>query len=116
MSIELYEILKKADALSASDIHLSSGNYPALRVDGKIIFIGESILTNDEIDDIIKKCLPVYKYDEYKENKDIDSAYEIKGFCRYRINAFYNTNGAGIAFRPIRTVIRSFHSLHCLIR
>lgn len=111
MSFDIQELFKKAAQLNASDIHLSAGNYPALRVNGSITFMGSSMLTAEDTERIIKLFLPEDKYREFKSSGEVDSALVIDSVGRYRMNVYRNINGSAAALRPIKANIPTLKEL-----
>ena len=70
----------------ASDLHLISGQAPALRIRGDMERIKYKILDNDELKAMLYEIAPEPKIKEFEETGDIDFGYEIPGIARYRSN------------------------------
>ncbi len=85
----------------ASDLHLVSGQPPALRIRGEMERIKYKILDNDELKAMLYEIAPEPKIKEFEETGDIDFGYEISGIARYRSNFFMQKNGCGAVFRQI---------------
>ncbi len=85
----------------ASDLHLVSGQPPALRIRGEMERIKYKILDNDELKAMLYEIAPEPKIKEFEETGDIDFGYEIPGIARYRSNFFMQKNGCGAVFRQI---------------
>lgn len=100
--MNFYDMVKYAVEQNASDIHLASGNYPALRIDGNIILY-DSPLTKEAVDAIAKLCLPEEKYAEYEETGDVDCAVNLADSGRFRVNVFRQNKGTSIVLRTINS-------------
>ena len=72
--MNFYEMLAHAVSANASDIHLASGNLPAVRIDGIIHPLGQEALTPEQVDGIAKLCLPPEKYQDFLAAGDADCA------------------------------------------
>jgi twitching motility protein PilT len=85
----------------ASDLHLISGQQPALRIRGDIERIKYDVLTNDSLKVLLYEITPEYKIKNFEETGDVDFAYEVPTLARYRVNYFRQKNGIGAVFREI---------------
>jgi twitching motility protein PilT len=85
----------------ASDLHLVSGQQPAIRIRGEIERIKYDKLTNEEIKVLLYEITPEHKIKQFEETGDIDFAYEVPSLARYRANYFQQKNGMGAVFREI---------------
>jgi twitching motility protein PilT len=86
---------------NASDLHLVSGQQPALRIRGEIERIKYDVLTNDALKVLLYEITPEHKIKQFEETGDVDFAYEIPGLARYRANYFQQKYGVGAVFREI---------------
>ena len=86
---------------SASDLHLVSGQPPALRIRGDMERIKYKVLENDSLKAMLYEIAPEHKIKQFEETGDIDFGYEIPGIARYRSNFFMQRNGVGAVFRQI---------------
>ncbi|MGA9110885.1 MAG: type IV pilus twitching motility protein PilT [Smithella sp.] len=91
----------------ASDLHLISGQQPAIRIRGDIERIKYDILTNDALKVLLYEITPEHKIKFFEETGDVDFAYEVPGLARYRVNYFQQKNGIGAVFREIPDKILS---------
>ena len=99
--VDLEKILSAAVENRASDVHLSSGNAPAFRIDGKIQPLTGKVLTAEDVDFLLQSCLAKEQYEEFCSCSDFDCASELYGLGRFRINGFRQINGTSIAMRLI---------------
>ena len=85
----------------ASDLHLVSGQPPALRIRGDMERIKYKVLENDSLKAMLYEIAPEHKIKQFEETGDVDFGYEIPGIARYRSNFFMQRNGVGAVFRQI---------------
>lgn len=95
----------------ASDLHLVSGQQPALRVRGEMERIKYNPLDNDELKAMLYEITPEHKIKQFEETGDVDFAYEIPNLARYRANFFQQKYGVAAAFREIPSKILSVQEL-----
>ncbi|MGD9081161.1 MAG: PilT/PilU family type 4a pilus ATPase, partial [Desulfobacterales bacterium] len=95
----------------ASDLHLASGQPPALRIRGDIERIKYKVLDSDDLRAMLYEIAPEHKIKTFEESGDIDFAYEIPGLARYRANFFMQRNGVGAVFREIPSTIMTAEQL-----
>jgi twitching motility protein PilT len=92
----------------ASDLHLSSGNAPMLRVNGELHRIDFPPLESDPLKSMLYEISPEYKIKQYEETGDVDFGYEIPNVSRFRVNFFNQKNGCAAVFRQIPSKVLSF--------
>ena len=86
----------------ASDLHLSSGVAPVIRVDGEIRFLNDrGAYTSDGIEKLLTPIMPGDVRERFKATRDADLAYEIPGVSRFRVNVFEDRKGVGTVVRQI---------------
>ena len=95
----------------ASDLHLVSGQPPALRIRGDMERIKYKVLDNDELKAMLYEIAPDTKIKQFEETGDIDFGYEIPGVARYRSNFFMQKNGCAAVFRQIPEEIMTAEQL-----
>src|SRR6266571_2729386 len=78
---------------SASDLHLSSGNPPILRIRGELQRVDFPPLENDALKAMLYEITPEYKIKVFEETGDVDFGYEIPNISRFRANFFNKKNG-----------------------
>jgi twitching motility protein PilT len=89
----------------ASDLHLSSGQQPAIRLHGDIERIKYDTLTSDKLRGLLYEITSQEKIKVFEETGDVDFGYEIPGLARYRANYFMQKNGISAVFREIPSEI-----------
>ena len=85
----------------ASDLHLVSGQPPALRLTGEMERIKYKVLENDDLKSMLYEIAPEDKVKVFEETGDVDFGYEIPGMARYRANFFMQKYGVAAVFRQI---------------
>jgi twitching motility protein PilT len=92
----------------ASDLHLSSGNPPMLRINGELHRVDYPPLESDALKVMLYEIAPEYKIKHFEETGDVDFGYEIPNISRFRANFFNQKNGIGAVFRQIPSRVLSF--------
>ena len=77
----------------ASDLHLSAGNNPMLRISGELHRVEHPPLDSDTLKAMIYEIAPEYKIKVFEETGDVDFGYEIPNISRFRANFFNQKNG-----------------------
>ncbi len=95
----------------ASDLHLVSGQQPALRLHGDIERIKYDRLTSDRLRGMLYEITSQEKIKVFEETGDVDFGYEIPGLARYRANYFMQKNGIAAVFREIPSNILTAEQL-----
>ena len=95
----------------ASDLHLSAGNQPMLRLSGVMERVKYKSLENDELKRMLYEIAPEEKIKVFEETGDVDFAYEIPRLSRYRANFFNQKWGISAVFRAIPTIIPTAEEL-----
>jgi len=95
----------------ASDLHLVSGQPPALRIRGEMERVKYKILNNDDLRKMLYEIAPEDKVKVFEETGDVDFGYEIPDLARYRANFFMQKNGVGAVFRQIPSEIMTAEQL-----
>src|SRR5688572_31186712 len=92
----------------ASDLHLTSGNNPMLRINGELHRVEHAPLDSDALKTMLYEIAPEYKIKTFEETGDVDFGYEIPNISRFRANFFNQKNGIGAVFRQIPSKVLSF--------
>jgi len=95
----------------ASDLHLVSGQPPALRINGEIERVKYQVLDDDKLKGMLYEIAPEDKVKVFEETGDVDFGYEIPGLARYRANFFMQKNGVAAVFREIPSEILTAEQL-----
>ena len=102
--MNITELLKFCIQQNGSDLHLSTGLPPILRVDGDIHRVNAPVLTPESMEQITKSILSEKGVEEFNNSKEADFSYEVPEVARFRVNAFYHSRGIGLVFRAISKV------------
>src|SRR5438876_10107369 len=92
----------------ASDLHLSAGNSPMLRINGELHRVDYPPLENDGLKAMLYEIAPDYKIKQYEETGNVDFGYEIPNVSRFRANFFNQKYGCAAVFRQIPSKVLSF--------
>src|SRR3990172_10421561 len=96
-----------------SDLHLSVGRSPILRIDGKLYPIsGENKLTAEEIEEAVKSVLNEEQWGRLQREKQVDFSIDMAGKARFRSNVYYQKGNLSAAFRMIPSKIRTLEELN----
>ncbi len=88
---------------AASDLHVSAGSRPALRVHGELRFFDdERSFSSSEVEALVRAIMPAPAAARFDAHRDTDFAYELPGVARFRINVFEDRKGVGIVVRQIQ--------------
>ncbi len=96
---------------NASDLHLSSGNPPIIRVHGTLKRLKADVLTSDNIRAMLYSIMTDEQRGEYEKNFEMDFAVAFGEKARFRVNAFMNRNGTAAVLRTIPSVIPTMQEL-----
>jgi twitching motility protein PilT len=102
---------KMVHDMGASDLHLSSGNQPIIRLHGDLERVKYKVLEHDELKRLLYEITPETKIKEFEEAGDIDFGYEVPGLARYRVNFFNQSRGVAAVFREIPSTILTVEQL-----
>lgn len=107
----LYDLLKIMIDKNASDLHISTGTPPRLRIDGKLAPLDRSELTPAETKALCYSILTDTQKHKFEENNELDLSFGMKGLSRFRANIFMQRGAVAGAFRMIPYNIRTFNEL-----
>jgi twitching motility protein PilT len=96
---------------NASDLHLSTGNQPMLRIHGDLVRIDSPPLESDDLKALVYEIAPETKIKVFEETGDVDFGYEYPGFARYRANFMNQKNGIAAVFRLIPSKVMTMEDL-----
>lgn len=109
--MNLDDLLAFAVKHNASDLHLSSGLPPMVRIDGDIRRIDLPTLAHQEVHDLVYDIMSDRQRKDFDEFFEIDFSFEIPNLARFRVNAFTQDRGAAAVFRVIPTKIMTLEDL-----
>ncbi len=113
MAVDIAQLLAFAVKNSASDLHLSAGVPPMIRVDGDMKRINMPALAHKEVHSMVYDIMNDKQRKAYEEFFETDFSFEIPKLARFRVNAFNQNRGAGAVFRTIPSLILTLDDLNC---
>ncbi len=111
--MDIAELLAFSVKHNASDLHLSAGLPPMIRVDGDIRRINVPVLDHKVVHELVYDIMNDKQRKDYEEFFEVDFSFEIPGLARFRVNAFNQDRGAAAVFRTIPSKILSLEELNC---
>ncbi len=105
------ELFRDMIARSASDLHLTMGEPPRLRLHGEMVTVDHPPLTPESMAAYLWPICPAKNRAEFEADHDTDFAYEVEGLARFRCNFFMDRTGMGAVFRQIPTQIPTMAEL-----
>ena len=109
--MDIADLLAFSAGHGASDLHLSAGVAPMLRVDGEMQRSGLPVLAPDQVRALVHSVMTQAQRSEFETGREADFSCEVAGLGRFRVNAFEQQRGAGAVFRSIAQAIPSLESL-----
>ena len=109
--MDIAELLAFTVKNKASDLHLSAGMPPMIRVDGDMKRINLPTLDDETVRKMIFDIMNDNQRKTYEENLEVDFSFEIPGVSRFRVNAFNQDRGPAAVFRTIPSVVLSLDDL-----
>ena len=109
--MDISELLAFAVKNKASDLHLSSGVPPMIRVHGDIRRINLPVLEHKDVHAMVYDIMNDGQRKFYEENLECDFSFSIPNLARFRVNAFVQQRGAGAVFRTIPSKVLSLEDL-----
>ena len=109
--MDIAQLLAFGVKQGASDLHLSAGLPPMIRVDGDIRRINVPEMDHKQVHDMLYDIMSDKQRKDYEEFLETDFSFEIPGLARFRVNAFNHNRGAGGVFRTIPSKILSLEQL-----
>src|SRR5882757_8642280 len=96
----------------ASDLHITSGSHPMVRVRGRLAPLDEyPVLDSTDTREVVYSILSNDQRQRLETDWQLDFAYAIPGHARFRVNAYFQRSAIGAAFRLIPAVIKSLEEL-----
>jgi twitching motility protein PilT len=107
----LHELLKIMLERKASDLHITTGSPPQIRVDGELVPLDHPPLTPVETKQLCYSILTDAQKHKFEEDNELDLSFGVKGLSRFRANIFMQRGAVAAAFRMIPFQIKTFHEL-----
>jgi len=111
MAVDVAQLLSFTVKNNASDLHLSGGVPPMIRVDGDIKRVNMPALTHKDVNSMVYDIMNDKQRKDYEEFLETDFSFEIPKLARFRVNAFNQNRGSAAVFRTIPSEILSLDDL-----
>ncbi len=111
--MDIADLLAFSVKNNASDLHLSAGLPPMIRVDGDVRRINLPALEHKQVHELIYDIMNDKQRRDYEEFLENDFSFELPGLARFRVNAFNQNRGAGAVFRTIPSKVLTLEQLDC---
>ena len=109
--IGMRELLEEMVEQGASDLHLTAGCRPSIRVDGEIVTTQFPVLTGDETRRLAYSILNEEQKKRFENDKELDLSFGVQGISRFRANVFQQRGVTAMAIRQIPYEIHTFEEL-----
>lgn len=109
--MDITELLAFSAKQGASDLHLSAGLPPMIRVDGDIRRINAPPLEHKDVHSMVYDIMNDKQRKDFEEFLETDFSFEVPGIARFRVNAFNQNRGAGAVFRTIPSKVLTMEDL-----
>jgi len=111
--MDITELLAFSVQHDASDLHLSTGTPPSIRVDGDVRKLNIPAFDAKDVNALVYDIMNDRQRKEYEENLEVDFSFEVPSLARFRVNAFNQNRGPAAVFRTIPSKILSLDDLGC---
>jgi twitching motility protein PilT len=109
--LEFERLLKKAIELNSSDLHITVGIPPTMRINGNLEPYGNEKLTPSDIKEYVNKVLDEEQYKRYNQIGEIDLSYSYQGMGRFRVNVFRQRGSDAMVLRIVAPQVPTLESL-----
>ena len=111
-TLSIDDLLRRVHDLDASDLHITPGATPVIRVRGQLERLRDQPeLTPEDTRELVYRILSTQQQKMLETKRSVDFAYSLPGVARFRVNAFFQRASVGAAFRRIPTEIKSLEEL-----
>ena len=111
--MDITELLAFSVQHNASDLHLSTGTPPSIRVDGDVRKLNIPAFDEKDVNALVYDIMNDRQRKDYEENFEVDFSFEVPNLARFRVNAFNQNRGPAAVFRTIPSKILSLEELGC---
>jgi len=111
--MDITQLLAFSVKNKASDLHLSSGLPPMIRVHGDVRRINVDPMSHKQVHGLVYDIMNDTQRKHYEDTLECDFSFEIQGLARFRVNAFNQNRGAAAVFRTIPSKILTLEQLNC---
>lgn len=111
-NLKIQQLFKLMVDSNASDLHITSGTSPGLRVHGEVIRVKTTPLSGEDTKRLIYQILTEDQKNEFEKKLELDFSFGIKGLARFRANVFNSKGAVAAVFRVIPSIIPDFKTLN----
>lgn len=111
MKEKIDHLLRSGYEQKASDIHITVGAPPVMRINGDLRRYGTDFITPDETEGMAKAMIPEKSWELFKAKGELDFSYGIPGISRFRVNAYHQRSCISLAIRIVPTRIPTLEEL-----
>lgn len=104
-------LLRAAFELKASDLHLSVGVPPVMRINGELKRYGKEVLTPADTEGMARAIIPETSWNTFKERGELDFSYGLPAISRFRVNAYHQRTSVSMSIRIVPSKIPSLAEL-----
>jgi twitching motility protein PilU len=108
----MHNLLRLMVSKDGSDLFITAGSPPAMKVDGKIIIVSEQILSPNHTQILARSIMNDKQLSEFEASQECNFAIGLPGVARFRVNAFVQRGSTGLVLRFINSEIPTFKELH----
>ncbi|MBJ2261763.1 type IV pilus twitching motility protein PilT [Pseudomonas sp. MF6787] len=109
--MDITELLAASVCQGASDLHLSAGLAPRMRVDGEVLPLDWPVLSATQVADLLSPILHKHQQKDFETSLETDFSFDLPGVARFRANVFCQHRGLGAVFRAIPSRVQSLEAL-----
>lgn len=110
-SLRIQHLFKLMVDNGSSDLHLTAGSPPVMRISGEMVKVKTNVLDGNSIKALVYSILSEEQRNTFEKHCELDLSFGIKGLARFRGNVFYSKNVISAVFRLIPSVIPDFEAL-----
>ena len=111
--MDITELLAFSVKNKASDLHLSAGLPPIIRVNGDVRRINLPAMEHKDVHAMVYDIMSDSQRKQYEDTRECDFSFEIPNLARFRVNAFVQNRGAAAVFRTIPSKVLTLEELNC---
>jgi twitching motility protein PilU len=108
----MHDLLRMMVSKNGSDLFITSGSPPAIKVDGKMTTVSKQILAPSHTQILARSIMNDKQVSEFEENQECNFSIALPGVARFRVNAFVQRGSTGLVLRIINSKIPTFEELH----
>lgn len=110
-NLQIQQLFKVMVDQGASDLHITVGSAPGMRISGEVVRVKIGALTADDTKRLVYQILTEAQRSELEKNLELDFSFGVKGLARFRANCFYSKGAVAAVFRQIPSQVPDFDSL-----